>query len=300
MSETPAEKRFTRKAMVAAGAAGLAGTGIALGIALSAEEEAAKPGTAMRAVFRRGEIPAEDPLSEVWRSARPLRVPLSPQQMAPPFLEEAGVDTLVVRALHNGTELAFRLEWDDPDLDDLDGVARFHDACAVQLPAKAGAPAAITMGAPGSPVHILQWRATWQRDLADGRTGLQELYPRAVRDLTPEELLGDEGAVPYYPGRAVGNPLSAARRASAVEEIVAEGFGSATSFTHQRARGRGEHAGGRWRVAIALPMDRTGAGEALTPGSTWPVAFAVWLGSKGNRGGRKHWANWVSCEIEAA
>jgi len=40
-------------------------------------------------------------------------------------------------------------------------------------------------------------------------------------------------------------------------------------------------------------------GEAIAPSSVWPVAFAVWLGSRGNRGARKHFADWVSCEVEA-
>jgi hypothetical protein len=37
----------------------------------------------------------------------------------------------------------------------------------------------------------------------------------------------------------------------------------------------------------------------VEPGSTWPVAFAIWLGSKANRAGRKQYANWLSLELEA-
>jgi hypothetical protein len=298
-AKTP-ERTLSRRAVLAAGAAGLAGTGVALGVALSSGNEP-ETSTRMAAAFRPGPVPSEDPANSSWKAAEPIQVALSPQQLVPPFLHEASLDGLTVRALHNGSELAFLLEWRDSSRDDLDGIARFRDAVAVQLPAKASAaPPSITMGGPGTPVHILQWRATWQRDV-DGAsvTGLDELYPRAVRDLTPEELLGKQAAAPYYPGRAVGNPLSSSTRTSPVEEIVAEGFGSVTALEQQRARGKGVHEEESWRVAVGLPMKRGQAGDPIRPGTAWPVAFAVWLGSAGNRGARKHFANWVTVDVES-
>ena len=42
-----------------------------------------------------------------------------------------------------------------------------------------------------------------------------------------------------------------------------------------------------------------GVGAALAPGTTWPISFAVWLGSDENRGGRKHIANWQTLVLEA-
>ena len=80
---------------------------------------------------------------------------------------------------------------------------------------------------------------------------------------------------------------------------MAEGFGSATSLAAQQARGAGEWRDGGWRVAVALPLARS-AGERLSPGTTWPVAFALWAGSAGDRGSRKHYADWVSVSLEGA
>lgn len=64
-----------------------------------------------------------------------------------------------VSALHDGAQLAFRLEWEDasenatlPDDD------RFPDAAAVLLPSAPEAPL-ITMGAPGAAVTAWYWRA---------------------------------------------------------------------------------------------------------------------------------------------
>jgi hypothetical protein len=153
------------------------------------------------------------------------------------------------------------------------------------------------MGSAGGPVHILQWRASWQRDLVR-RTGAKDVYPRLIRDLTPEELLGEEAGASWAAARAVGNPLASLERTSSVEELVAEGFGTLTPLATQRGSGAGVHEDGRWKVALALPLERGEAGDRLDPGSVWPVAFAVWRGHEENRGSRKHYADWVSLELE--
>ena len=150
-----------------------------------------EPGTALAVPYVDGDIPLDGGDWD-WRRRRGTLVALGPQQVAPPFLREAGLDAVEARALHNGHELAFCLEWDDPEQDDLDGIQRFHDAVAVQLPAAEGAQPPITMGGPDAPVHILQWRASWERDLEDGRTGARDLYPR----IQPDPRRGRDGGTP--------------------------------------------------------------------------------------------------------
>jgi hypothetical protein len=298
---SPAQTRISRRALVAGGAAAAGGTLLAAVVGRHGPPDPPKLASRMTASYREGEIPLDDPQHWKWRRTPGILAALQPQQIAAPILHEAALETLEIRALHDGGELAFLLEWDDPERDDLNGIGRFQDAVAIQLPTRrVNTPPPITMGSPGTPVHILQWRASWQRDIERGRAGPRVLYPRLVLDIAPDELLGAEAAAPYTPARAVGNPLSVAKRTSAIEEIVAEGFGSATTLQTQRARGAGVYAEGRWGVTVALPLERGDAGEAIAAGSVWPVAFAVWLGSRGNRGARKHFADWVSCEIEAA
>ena len=293
------EKKLTRRAIVIGAGVGAGATALAAVLGRHGPPEPAKLGTSLTAQRRAGELPVMDPLHPDWDRVEGILVAMQAQQVAPPFLDEAALSELEVRAAHDGTELAFRLQWKDEDRDDLDGIARFHDAVAIQIPAVTGeTPPPITMGTPGSPVHILQWRASWQRDLGE-KTGSKTLYPNLVRDIGPEELLGDVAAAPFEAGRAVGNPLSAAERVSPVEEIVAEGFGSATTLSTQRARGAGAWDEGRWAVTIGFPMARGKSGAPIEPGSSWPLAFAVWLGSQKNRGSRKHFADWVSCVVEA-
>jgi hypothetical protein len=289
---------ISRKAFLAA--AGLAAGGVAVAAVVGSRERP-QAELADRIVAKRIDdaVPGDDPESERWLEADPVLVRLVPQQIALPRLDELGVGEVEVDALHDGAELGLRVSWADPEPNDIDGLAEFRDAVAVQLPfALAAAPPPITMGAPGNPVHILQWRATWERDVGD-RAEVLDVYPHAVHDVPPDDILPPEVAELYYVGRAAGNPLSELERSTTVEEIVAEGFGSATVLPEQAARGHGVHDGTRWRVALAVPLARGASGSALEPGSTWPVSFAVWLGERGNRGSRKQYADWVSLELEA-
>ena len=301
-----ADPTITRKDALLYGGVAVGGV-VAGGAAVVALAEAVGdkqtpvPGAPIVAKYVTGDLPATDPRSGTWKNAEPTLVPLVAQQIAQPFLEQAGVEELDVRGLHNGTDVALLLEWDDDQVDDLDGIRRYHDAVAVQLPTRAGAtPPALTMGAPGVPVHILQWRATWQRDIdSGGNTGVDQIYPEVVHDVMPDDVLPPDVAQLYWVGREAGNPLSQTTRATPVEEVVAEGFGSVTHLRNQSARGHGNNEGGRWRVVVSLPMARTGVGEALTPGASWPIAFAVWLGSEENRGARKQIGDWHTLVLEA-
>ena len=287
----------SRRAFVAAAGAGAAGVALAAVLGTN-ERPRAERGSHLTAVRRKGRLPLDDPASEAWLAATPILVPLLAQQIVPPHLEELAVETAELEALHDGGELGFRISWDDPERDDVDGLAQFRDAVAVQLPARAAAsPPPITMGAPGAAVHILQWRATWERDIGD-RAEVEDVYPAAVHDVPPDAILPPETSELYYPGRAVGNPLSARVRTTPVEEIVAEGFGSVTALGGQAARGRGLHEGGRWRVALGFPLARGPSGEAIAPGERWPLAVAVWRGDRGNRGGRKQYADWLELALE--
>ncbi len=301
-----ADSTVTRKDALLYGGAAVGGL-VAGGAAVVALAEAVGdkqtpvPGAPIVAKYVDGDLPATDPSSDTWNDATPTLVPLVAQQIAQPYLEKAGVQELDVRALHNGLEVALLLEWDDDSVDDLDGIRRYHDAVAVQLPVARGAtPPALTMGAPGVPVHILQWRATWQRDIdSGGNTGVDQIYPEVVHDVMPDDILPPAAARLYWVGREAGNPLSQSVRSSPVEEVVAEGFGSVTHLPSQTARGHGNNEGGRWRVVVAVPSARASVGEALAPGTTWPVSFAVWLGSEENRGARKQIGDWQTLVLEA-
>jgi DMSO reductase family type II enzyme heme b subunit len=79
--------------------------------------------------------------------------------------EIGAVGSVSVSSVHDGSVLAFRLEWADAEEDvEVSDTTSFPDGAAVLLPSVPGAPA-MTMGAPGSAVTAWYWRA----DDAGGR-----------------------------------------------------------------------------------------------------------------------------------
>jgi DMSO reductase family type II enzyme heme b subunit len=69
------------------------------------------------------------------------------------------VQGVKVSAIHNGQDLAFRLEWEDATQnDEIGDTTSFPDAAAIVLPSVPNAPV-ITMGAPDQAVNAWYWRA---------------------------------------------------------------------------------------------------------------------------------------------
>jgi hypothetical protein len=201
-----------------------------------------------------------------------------------------------VRSLQNGAEIAFRLEWVDANVNDLPGMGRFLDGCAVQLPARieANAPAP-QMGEMKRPVEVTFWRADWQASVNGRKDELQALYPNATVDhypfnaqpLTPGSPEQTQMATRYAPAEAAGNRRAGPRQ-SPVEELVAEGPGSLAPAASPSSRGRGVRTKAGWTVVLAR---RYPAG--LSAKTRTQVAFAVWDGSQHEVGARKMRTGWI-------
>lgn len=297
MSEqTNEEMEVSRRAFVGltAGAVAIAVSGAAVGVGLLTEE---KKATKLSSKYVTGDIPAEDPTDGRWGDVDAYDVAMLPQAMIAPMTSQAIIPMLKVRSMNNGETIAFHIEWDDPEADETDAMARFHDGVAVQLPTTEEPPA-ISMGQPGSPVHIMQWRASWQRDIDDGRTTVKDLFPNFSRPVgvAPEDLMTEEQARVFYPGIYLDNPMSSRARKSPVEDLTAVGFGSLTDMDEQKAIGRGVFEDGAWKVAMGTAVL---GGEGRYNGfRKTKVAFAAWNGSKENRGARKQYADWIDINVE--
>lgn len=297
MSEqTNEEVEVSRRAFVGltAGAVAITAAGAAVGIGLLTEE---KKATKLSSKYMTGDIPAEDPTDGRWYDIDAYDITMLPQQMIAPMTSQVVVPTLKVRSMNNGETIAFHVEWDDPEADETDAMARFHDGVAIQLPTTAEAPA-ISMGQPGSPVHIMQWRASWQKDIDDGRTTMKDLFPNFAPPVgvAPEDLMTEEQASVYYPGIYVGNAMSARTRQSPVEDMTAIGFGSLTEMDEQKAVGKGVFEDGAWKVAVGTAL--LGGDGRYNGFRKTKIAFAAWNGSKDNRGARKQYADWIDINVE--
>lgn len=251
-------------------------------------------------VARVKKVPHLDPSTRDWENGPKAIIEMGPQDMALPTKKVSSVTQLRVRAVHDGTSIGIRIEWDDAEINDLTvRVDDFRDACAVLFAAGVGDASVRAMGTPASPATLLHWKADWERDVQLGVQGESDVYPNRSVDTYPP-LTGDNpteitpmdyvraGATDWLPGLAVGNPLSAPTRPTSVEKLVAIGFGTATSCKTQDAVGVGQRTKKGWRVAIVKPMTASDESEAvLHAGGTATCAFAVWSGSDRDSGGHK-------------
>lgn len=239
-------------------------------------------------------VPLDDPWDSVWDGAPSREVALSAQNIAPPF-GGGTVQGLTARALHDGRQLYVLLEWaDDAPNDAVNGFEDFSDAAAIQFPAAAadGLPP-FTMGGPGSPVNIWQWKAVWQTDIDSGFATLQTRYPDTVTD-----GYQNEGDPLNRPAEFVGNPLAQRDHDSPVENLIAEGFGTLTHADTQDVAGSGAWRDGQWRALFArpfVPADDSLASFEVGTGTN--VAFAVWDGGSDDRNGVKSIATYVELTI---
>ena len=243
----------------------------------------------------RAQVPT-DPNDAVWQDAPLYSAALVLQDMVEPRLLEPSTDKVQVRALSDGKSIVFRLEWVDPTDDDLPGLGRFSDACAVQLPAsiQADVPAP-QMGEMQRPVEITYWRAFWQ-SMVDGREDtIKALFPNATVDHYPFEAAslppGSEAqremALRYAPARALGNDMAGPRK-QPVQDLVAEGPGTIRPGSETHSTGRGTRTNQGWSVVLARPLP-----NGLEAGGRTQVAFAVWQGAHQEAGARKMRSVWV-------
>lgn len=218
------------------------------------------------------------------------------QDLVEPRLLEPSTPEVQVKAMTNGAEIAFRLEWPDETQNDIPGPRHSLDGCAVQLPAKNEATVpAPQMGEVGKTVEITFWRADWQAIVEGRADSITSIYPNASVDHYPSEAKPLEGnpqaqveaAARYAPAQALGNRRTGPR-AQPVEDLIAEGPGTLAPAPNAISKGKGVKTAKGWAVVIARPMP-AGFSNA-TPSQ---IAFAVWEGAHTEVGARKMRTGWV-------
>ena len=251
---------------------------------------------------RRTTVP-EDPADAAWRDVSAFPAALVLQDMVEPRLLEPSTRAVEVKAITDGTRIAFRLEWADETADNQADVSRFSDACAVQLPAKSGADVpAPQMGESGRAVEITYWRAAWQA-MADGREdSIKALHPGAAVDhypyqappLAPGSPEQVAMAARYAPARALENRMAGPRE-QPVQDLIAEGPGTIRPAAETHSTGRGTRRPQGWAVTLVRPLPAW-----IGPAARSEVAVAVWQGAHGEAGARKMRSVWIPLAVEAA
>lgn len=250
---------------------------------------------------KRAAVPTE-PTDRAWQDAPQHTAALLLQDLVEPRLMTPSTAAVRVQAITDGNRVAFLLQWDDPELNNLPKTASFVDACAVQLPSSTSTNLpAPQMGEAGQTVEITHWRASWQA-VVDGRGDtIRDIQPNASVDHYPFEaasLTRDSDvqramALRYAPARAVGNTMSGPRT-TPVEDLIATGPGTLAPGPSTGSAGRGTRTPTGWAVVISRQLPAN-----LRPGTRGQVAFAVWQGSAGEAGARKMRTGWVPISVEA-
>jgi cytochrome c oxidase cbb3-type subunit 2 len=248
----------------------------------------------------------DHPESGVWRSATPVNLHLMPLWWRSDRPEE-----VTVRALHDGTALAILMVWHDETNDSTALRPQdFRDAAAIQFSLAANPPF-FAMGVTGAPVNIWMWKSERQADLDVAYQDIERAYPNVGIDSYPNSMrsaveqpsrhaLTLQSDPTFVTGWGAGNIVSDPQRKSAVEDLAAQGFGTlrARPRIDQKIDARGVYGQASYQVMFRRSLSPTGEGSvSLQPGSTVPVAFAVWNGSAGDRDGKKSVTIWQELKI---
>ena len=196
--------------------------------------------------YVRQEIPL-NPAVKLWRKIPPARIPLKAQDLDPPY-GGGSIKAVTIRAIHNGRELAFLLEWIDPTKDaTMDGLDSFRDAAALMFPLDPKNPPEPIMGhrymgERSALVNIWQFKADWNEE----------------------------------------------RRRSPIEDLNAAGPGTLTTQDRQNVLGKGLHRKGRWTALFLRTLKTDDEDDAqFWPGlKTW-ANVAVWDGNNKDHAGQK-------------
>jgi hypothetical protein len=272
----------------------LLGAGLLLTATASAETD-----TALHARWIVDPGAMNDPRAAYWANAEAVSVAMQGQMVTTPRHLDPAVKEMKVKAAHNGHRIAFLIEWNDPTQSDRIVVDQFGDQVAVELPNQFDPekPPSPMMGHQGARVTILQWRAAFQKDIDFGEPQIRDLYPYALIDIYPDQVLHATDARPYMGAVGLDNPISHPNRTPVLDQM-AEGWGTLTVKPEQRAEAKGLWQDGRWRVVISYPFTGGDNDPKLAMGMETVAAFAVWEGGAREAGSRKAWSNWVPLKIE--
>lgn len=221
--------------------------------------------------------------TDFWSSLKQADIKLVFQLMVLPW-PKSSTPLVKVRAFHNTKDIYFYMEWIDETEDKILGINKFSDACAIMFPMdeKAQTPT-LMMGFLGR-ADIWHWKAS--RDL--------EFWMN-------EEPVNNKAYVDsYYPFEDKETlVVSKEIVKSAVNDLTAIRVGTVTPKENQYVEGRGFYNQGVWQVVFKRSLKAVDPqDDAIFNSGKRLCAFAVWNGSKAERGGRKSISDWIELEIK--
>lgn len=231
-----------------------------------------------------------NPQAAEWQTLEAAPVMLFAQNITTPGIAAATLPTASVKAMHNGKWLGVLVEWSDAKQDIHVETDMASDAVAIQFPVSNPSTTSPFMGAKGTAVSIINWKAIWQQDVDVSYQQVKDLYPNTWVDTY---MFGKNVA------QDAGNPIAQQDRKFPVEELMAEGFGTLTTQKQQDARAKGVWKDGKWSVMFTRLLKSSDKHDpSFVAGGKSAIAFALWQGADEQVGARKQYAPWVNVEFE--
>lgn len=256
-----------------------------------------------------GEVPG-DPEDALWKKASAFKIPLMLLWQRP----DAPWRDINVKALHNGKEIAFHMEWKDETMNTTIGVNTFRDGAALQFPASsqmghgdAGhkhvsgmTPPLFLMGhgegkEVAGAVNIWHWKADWQEAIDHGVK--PDMPMKALLDRETERNTMEKAAAGWEVAMAGGGTGTFGSRLlvkSPVENLIAGGFGTLTmrGAKSQNISGKGQWKDGVWSVVFKRALEGADDDVKFDIGKLTPIAFATWDGGQSEVDGMKALSTW--------
>ncbi len=227
---------------------------------------------------------------EEWNSIPSIEIGLMYQVMILPWGKSL-VSPVSVKAFHNKKDIYFYMSWKDDTgrsgmgSSDMN-ISKFSDACAVMFPLdKEIQPSSIMMGFLGK-TNIWQWKERQDREYWLKESPTTDAYVDFHYPFEEEETFVVSKDVPK----------------SAINDLLASMPGTITPQKTQNIQGRGFWENGVWHVIFRRSMKPAPPElePAFAAGGEKFIAFAVWNGAKGDRGGRKSISDWVQLKISSS
>jgi DMSO reductase family type II enzyme heme b subunit len=221
-------------------------------------------GPAIQVASHDGSLPV-DPYDPFWDAGTvAVKVELGPQMITNPKWPNPSTREVTVRAVKNNDGIAIMLEWDDETKSsNFDHSALYVDRAAVMFPVTAEKEApSITMGEPGKPVNIWQWKA----------------------------IGGERG----QPG--VKDNSNIKLEYQTIEDLNAEGYSTLTDQNQQDVKGGAVWKNNKWRLVFTRSLTNGNANDVQFKQSVL-MATAVWNGSNKELNGQKGIAGWLLLKI---
>lgn len=141
----------------------------------------AQESVSVRATLLTGGVPVDDPSAAVWSSAPPATFPMSPQVHWQNRIQEVTVKDVIVRALHDGTQVAVLVEYTDPTQDPDDAAALEFMVGDKKAHFAHGQP---MLQVEGGPVNIWFWKNKTGKAIDMSAKGFGTLKSQEHQDVT--------------------------------------------------------------------------------------------------------------------